>query len=320
MAATKDAVAEEVADAVEGPSTAVETPVIVVTQKKKQAGHKRKSRRRKHGKYAQKARSRTSSGEASDEAGAAAGAGGGAGAGARHGSGSDDAGTGASGSERSEGEGAGEHDWDNDDLDEITTHTCCHSRRRFPAGATKEVTIHHVTITIKGKELLNQATVRIRLGRRYGLVGRNGVGKTTLLRRLARGAIEGWPEHLRCFHVKQEAAGGDETALRAVLAADVARDALLAEEAALMAEDVTSQTAEAAATSATRLAQVLERLDDIEAHTAEERATAILKGLQFSAERMVRRLPTATPGLLCSSHCAMHAFPPGARGYLTKHL
>jgi ATPase subunit of ABC transporter with duplicated ATPase domains len=39
---------------------------------------------------------------------------------------------------------------------------------------------------------------------RYALVGRNGVGKTTLLTRLAAGDIRGYPTHLKCIYVKHE--------------------------------------------------------------------------------------------------------------------
>lgn len=141
----------------------------------------------------------------------------------------------------------------------------------------------HVTIAIKSVELLNQATLRLRPARRYGIVGRNGVGKSTLLRRIANGSIEGFPEDLRCLHVRQEAGASEQTAFEAVLAADVTRTALLAEEAELMAQEATEETAR-------RLTEVLAELDDIEAETAEERARAILVGLQFSTKKM--NMPT----------------------------
>jgi energy-coupling factor transporter ATP-binding protein EcfA2 len=42
------------------------------------------------------------------------------------------------------------------------------------------------------------------LSLRYGLVGKNGVGKSTLLRRMALCAIPGFPRHLRVYLVEQE--------------------------------------------------------------------------------------------------------------------
>lgn len=63
-----------------------------------------------------------------------------------------------------------------------------------------------VTIAYLGTELLERTTIRLGNGRRYGLVGANGVGKTTLLRRIAAGAVPGWPLHMRSYLVQQEEA------------------------------------------------------------------------------------------------------------------
>ncbi|KUF98753.1 Chromodomain-helicase-DNA-binding protein 7 [Phytophthora nicotianae] len=55
-----------------------------------------------------------------------------------------------------------------------------------------------------GKILLRNARLRLTRGHRYGLIGKNGVGKTTLMRNLASGAIEGLPETLRSVYVQHE--------------------------------------------------------------------------------------------------------------------
>lgn len=39
---------------------------------------------------------------------------------------------------------------------------------------------------------------------RYGLVGRNGTGKSTLLRHISGREIYGIPAHIRILHVEQE--------------------------------------------------------------------------------------------------------------------
>jgi ATPase subunit of ABC transporter with duplicated ATPase domains len=41
-------------------------------------------------------------------------------------------------------------------------------------------------------------------GRRYGLIGRNGTGKTTLLRAMAGHQIKGIPANCQILHVEQE--------------------------------------------------------------------------------------------------------------------
>ena len=53
------------------------------------------------------------------------------------------------------------------------------------------------------QELLDSAVLALNYGVKYGLVGRNGVGKTTLLRHLADGRIT-LPKFLNVVHVEQE--------------------------------------------------------------------------------------------------------------------
>ena len=52
------------------------------------------------------------------------------------------------------------------------------------------------------KELILNADFTLEQGRRYGLVGRNGIGKTVLLRCLSDGHLK-LPDRLTCLHVEQ---------------------------------------------------------------------------------------------------------------------
>ena len=61
-----------------------------------------------------------------------------------------------------------------------------------------------VTLAFAGRTLLERTEFRLVAGRRYALLGRNGVGKSTLLRRIAAGALPGFPPHLRVAYVAQE--------------------------------------------------------------------------------------------------------------------
>ncbi|WP_300543230.1 ABC-F family ATP-binding cassette domain-containing protein [Maricaulis sp.] len=133
--------------------------------------------------------------------------------------------------------------------------------------------INDLTYRIEGRMLFDQATLFLPAKTRMGLVGRNGTGKSTLFR-LIRG--EAVPETgdariqkgARLGSVAQEAPGGEETLMEVVLAADTERAALLAE----------AETA----TDPNRIAEIQTRLADIDSHTAEARAGAILSGLGFS--------------------------------------
>ena len=139
--------------------------------------------------------------------------------------------------------------------------------------------INDLTYRIDGRVLFESATAGIPPRHKVGLVGRNGVGKTTLLR-LICGEIspdEGEiriPKKASMGIVSQEAPGGPGSLLDTVLAADKERSALLTEADS--------------ATDPNRIGEIHIRLSDINAHTAPSRAAAILSGLGFDEEEQQR--------------------------------
>ena len=60
-----------------------------------------------------------------------------------------------------------------------------------------------------GKILLNNATLWMKRGRRYGLCGPNGAGKSTLMKAIANGQLEGFPppEELKTVYVEHDIQG-----------------------------------------------------------------------------------------------------------------
>lgn len=70
-------------------------------------------------------------------------------------------------------------------------------------GKVKDVKIENFDISFGGKVILSNATLTLVFGRRYGLVGRNGIGKSTLLRTISRREIS-VPTHISILHVEQE--------------------------------------------------------------------------------------------------------------------
>ena len=66
------------------------------------------------------------------------------------------------------------------------------------------------------QELISGGTLALTYGTHYGLVGRNGVGKTSLLRAIATKAIV-LPDFLHIIHVEQECHGDERTALETIL-------------------------------------------------------------------------------------------------------
>ncbi|KAI8629226.1 ABC transporter [Xylariaceae sp. FL1651] len=55
----------------------------------------------------------------------------------------------------------------------------------------------------EGTEILNNATLRLKAGQRYALLGRNGTGKSTLLKAIAQKLIPGIPEQTRIVILQQ---------------------------------------------------------------------------------------------------------------------
>jgi ATP-binding cassette subfamily F protein 1 len=150
-----------------------------------------------------------------------------------------------------------------------------------------DVKVHNLTIRAKGKLLLESTSLTITAGRRYGLAGPNGKGKSTLLRLLAKRQIP-VPETLDVLLVEQEIVGDERTALEAVVAADVELMGLRKEEKELndklqdpdqSAADDPNFEIEAAQA---RLNEVYERMGQIAGSTAESRASKILHGLGFT--------------------------------------
>jgi ATP-binding cassette subfamily F protein 3 len=138
------------------------------------------------------------------------------------------------------------------------------------------IRLHDISYSVEGRPLLENASATIPAGHKVGLVGRNGTGKTTLFRlirgelSLETGSIE-LPRQARIGGVAQEVPGNDISLLDTVLAADTERAELLAE--AERADDPN------------RIAEIQTRLADIDAWSAEGRASSILKGLGFSPKK-----------------------------------
>ncbi|MBK3774578.1 ATP-binding cassette domain-containing protein [Azospirillum brasilense] len=139
--------------------------------------------------------------------------------------------------------------------------------------------INDLTFRYGGRVLFDRATAVVSKGHRVALVGRNGTGKSTLLKLIAgqlqtdAGAI-GVPTGTKIGMVAQEAPSGATTLIDAVLAADTERTALLAE----------AETA----TDPMRIGEIHARLADIEAHSAPSRAAQVLSGLGFDADAQAR--------------------------------
>jgi len=78
-----------------------------------------------------------------------------------------------------------------------------------------------------GPDLLQNASITLARKRRYGLMGRNGCGKTTLMTFIAQRQIpEAIPKKMTMLLVRQEIIGNNLTAIETVLKSDVKREGI----------------------------------------------------------------------------------------------
>ena len=164
-------------------------------------------------------------------------------------------------------------------------------------GKSKDIHLSNIDVSFASNKILSGATLTMASGRRYGLIGRNGVGKSTLLRHLALREVP-IPTHISVLYVEQEIVGDETTALESVLQADVWRHKLTMEEKELnqklesleKAPAPEGEDAEEAKKAleaekdelSARLGDVQKKLVDMEAETGPARAGLLLAGLGFN--------------------------------------
>ncbi|CAG0914804.1 unnamed protein product [Notodromas monacha] len=146
-----------------------------------------------------------------------------------------------------------------------------------------DIKVENFSISAKGQDLFLNASLLIAQGRRYGLVGPNGHGKTTLLRHIASRALN-IPANIDVLYCEQEVVVEEIPAVEVVLKADVKRTALLEEAKTLEALQEKGDTKVTG-----RLNEVYDELKAIGADSAEPRARRILAGLGFSKSMQDRK-------------------------------
>jgi ATP-binding cassette subfamily F protein 3 len=146
--------------------------------------------------------------------------------------------------------------------------------------------IKDLTLDAWGRRFLEDASVTIPTGAKVGLVGRNGIGKSTLFKVIlgemhtTSGEVV-VPKGYRIATVDQEAGASPVSLLETVLSADIERDALL------KALDHAPPE---------RIGEIHNRLIEIGADRAPSRAAEILSGLGFSQADLERPMAEFSGG------------------------
>ncbi|KAM8953855.1 ATP-binding cassette sub-family F member 1 isoform 2-T2 [Pelodytes ibericus] len=156
------------------------------------------------------------------------------------------------------------------------------SSRQAMLENASDIKLEKFSISAHGKELFVNADLYVVAGRRYGLVGPNGKGKTTLLKHIANKALN-IPPNIDVLLCEQEVIADETPAVQAVLKADTKRLKLLEQEKRLQARLEKGDDS-----AAERLEKVYEELRATGAASAEAKARRILAGLSFTPEMQDR--------------------------------
>ncbi len=147
--------------------------------------------------------------------------------------------------------------------------------------------MNNLTYRIGSRLILEEASSTIMQGWKVGVVGANGVGKSTLFKLITKElALDGGEIDIAnktsVGMIRQDLPDGDITLIDVVLAADEERADLLAR----------SETE----TDPYKIADIHTRLNDIDAYMAPARAASILSGLGFKEEQLTDPMSSLSGG------------------------
>jgi len=151
---------------------------------------------------------------------------------------------------------------------------------------SRDIKIDSFSLNYHGVRLIEDSVIELNYGRRYGLIGENGSGKSTFLKALANRDVP-IPEHIDIYLLDSEYPPSDMTPIEAVIA-DAQKEIhrLEADMEHLLAEDPENE----------RLDRIYERLDELDPSKFEATAGTILYGLGFDKERMTYKTKDLSGG------------------------
>ncbi|XP_011040928.1 PREDICTED: ABC transporter F family member 1 [Populus euphratica] len=144
---------------------------------------------------------------------------------------------------------------------------------------SRDIRIESLSVTFHGHDLIVDSELELNYGRRYGLLGLNGCGKSTLLAAIGCRELP-IPDHMDIYHLTREIEASDMSSLEAVISCDEERLKLEKEAEVLAAKDDGGGEA---------LDRIYERLEAMDASTAEKRAAEILYGLGFNKKMQEKK-------------------------------
>eukprot|EP00938_MAST-03A_sp_MAST-3A-sp1_P002173 g2173.t1 len=142
---------------------------------------------------------------------------------------------------------------------------------------SRDIHIDSFSITLFGRNLIEDTKLELNYGRRYGLVAQNGAGKSTLLQVLAARRVH-IPEHINIWHLDEEAKPSEMTAMECVMKITLDEKKRL--------DKLEQEIMENEGPESKALMNIYELIDGLDIATLEARAGELLYGLGFSLEMM----------------------------------
>ncbi|KAF9145921.1 hypothetical protein BG015_011750 [Linnemannia schmuckeri] len=145
---------------------------------------------------------------------------------------------------------------------------------------SRDIKIESFSLRFHGRELISNTDIDLNFGRRYGLIGANGSGKSTFLECLAAREVP-IPEHIDIYLLQEEAAPSDYNAIEAVVV-----EAKI--EVERLEKQVEDMLAEVDGADNPLLDDIYERIEELDPSTFETRAATLLHGLGFTKKDMLK--------------------------------
>lgn len=141
-----------------------------------------------------------------------------------------------------------------------------------------DVKIEQFSMRVYGKEFIKDTKLELNFGRRYGLIGMNWSGKSTMLAAVAAREVP-IPEHIDIWFLDSEAKPEDTTAVQAVVNVVADEHKRLEELSIKLLEEDPEKNAD-------YLQVIGDKLDKMDPSTFEPRACELLHGLGFTKQMM----------------------------------
>jgi len=152
----------------------------------------------------------------------------------------------------------------------------------------RDVKIEQFSVSVYGKEFIADTKLELNFGRRYGLIGMNGSGKSTMLAAIAAREIP-IPEHIDMWFLDSEAKPEELTAVDAVVQVVAKEHERLTELSQKLLEDDPEKNMDL-------IADIGDKLDRMDPSTFEARACELLHGLGFSQAMMAKHTKDMSGG------------------------